>query len=162
MGTETIGNYERVSLAVGFPIHAIEHLSDSFRPRRLAEGGSGSGAQQLVLARLDERGRRIVKRRGTECIFVAQIERAELRSTETGCICQYGLKHGLQIARRAGNDAQHLRGCGLPLERLREIARAQAHLIEQANVFDGDHPLIGEGPDKRDFSVAERLNLGTG
>src|SRR5690242_7229970 len=118
--------------------------------------------EQLVLARVDERGRRVVKCRGAECISVAEIEGAEFRPTQPGCIRQYGLKYGLQIAWRAGNDPQHLRGCGLLLERLREIARARAHLIEQPDVLDRDHCLIGEGPDKRDLAVAERLNSRTG
>src|SRR5262247_561662 len=89
------GDHERVSLAVRFATHTIEHLSDPFRPRRIAEGGARAGTQQLVLACLDEGGRRVVKCRGAECISVAQIEGAEVRPAQTGCICQYGLEHGL-------------------------------------------------------------------
>ena len=38
-----------------------------------------------------------------------------------------------------GDDAQHLGGSGLLLQRLAQLARARLHLIEQPHVLDGDH-----------------------
>ena len=59
-------------------------------------------------------------------------------------ILQHGLEHRLQIARRAGDDLQHLAGRGLLLQRLGQIVGALAQLVEQPRVLDGDHGLGGE------------------
>ena len=46
---------------------------------------------------------------------------------------------------------QHLRGRGLLLQRLAQIARARLHLVEQPHVLDRDHRLVGEGRDQLDL-----------
>ena len=45
------------------------------------------------------------------------------------------------------------------LQRLAEIVRALAELIEQARVLNRDDGLIGEGFDKGNFSGVERSRL---
>src|SRR5262249_1115515 len=64
-----------------------------------------------------------------------------------------------QFARRAGNDSQHLRGRGLLLQRLAQIVRTLAQLVEQAAVLDGDDGLGGEVLDQLDLLVGEGANL---
>ena len=61
-------------------------------------------------------------------------------------------KHRLHVGRRAADDAQHLGGRRLPLERL-------LGLVEQAHVLDRDHRLVGEGLEQRDLLVGERPHL---
>ena len=70
--------------------------------------------------------------------------------------CQHRLEHRLQLAGRTGDDLQHLGGRGLLLQRLREIARARLHLVEQPHVLDRDHRLVGEGGDQLDLLIGER------
>src|ERR1700738_1173828 len=55
-----------------------------------------------------------------------------------------GVENGLKIEGRAADYLEHVGGCGLLLERFREIARALAQLVEQARVLDGDDGLCGE------------------
>ena len=64
-----------------------------------------------------------MERRGVEGISVVQVERAKLGSTDAGCVLEHSLKYGLQIAGRTRNDAQHLGGRRLLLQRLGEFAR---------------------------------------
>ncbi len=45
------------------------------------------------------------------------------------------------------------------LERRGELARARLHLVEQADVLDGDHGLFREGLDERDLLVGEGLGF---
>src|SRR5262249_52332776 len=104
-------------------------MSDLFRPGGAAEASIGARAERRTFAIRDERWWRVVKRRGLEGISVVQIERAKLGSADAGCVLQHGLKHGLQIARRAGDDAQHLRCGPLLLPRLGELAREQVDIF---------------------------------
>ena len=62
------------------------------------------------------------------------------------------MEHRLKLARRAGDDLQHLRGGGLLRERF-------AQLAEQPRVFDGNHRLGGEVRQEFDVLVGERAYL---
>ena len=53
------------------------------------------------------------------------------------------------------DDLQHLRGRGLLLQRLGQLARARLHLVEQPHVLDRDHRLVGEGGDELDLLIGE-------
>ena len=68
------------------------------------------------------------------------------------------LEHRLQIAGRRADDLKHIGGRGLLLQRLREIARLRLHLVEQPDILDGDHGLVGEGLQQVDLLVGERLH----
>ena len=74
-------------------------------------------------------------------------------------VFQHRLEHRLQLARRAGDDLQHLRGRGLLLQRLGEIVGALAQLVEQPRVLDGDDGLGGEVLHQLDLLVGERPYL---
>src|SRR5262249_3371055 len=50
-----------------------------------------------------------------------QVQHAELGLAEPRRVRQYGLEHGLQVAGRARDDAQHLIGRRLPLLRLGKV-----------------------------------------
>ena len=54
---------------------------------------------------------------------------------------------------------EHLRGRGLLLQRLGELARARLHLVEQPRVLDRDHGLVGEGLDQLDLLVGKGPHL---
>ena len=66
-------------------------------------------------------------------------------------VLQHGREHRRKLARRAGNDLQHLTRRGLLLQRFGEIVGALAQLVEQPRVLDGDDGLRGE--------VLDQLNL---
>ena len=67
------------------------------------------------------------------------------RFAESGCIFRDRIQHGLNICRRASDDAQDLTRRRLLLQRFFE-------LLEQSDVLDRDHRLIGEGFEKRDLA----------
>ncbi len=70
------------------------------------------------------------------------------------------VENRLQIGRRARDDAENVVGRGLLLQRFGERLVARLHLVEQTNVLDGDHRLVGEGLQQRDLLVAEGPDLG--
>ena len=115
---------------------------------------------QLASACLGIGGRRVVQRDGAKRISFAKPKRAEFGLTNASGIRKHRLEHWLQLTRRATDDTQHLRGRGLLLQRLGEIARARLHLVEQPHVLDRDHRLVGEGGDQLDLLVGERPDLG--
>src|SRR4029453_16113838 len=74
-------------------------------------------------AKLGKGGWRIVQCADTKSVFIVEIKRAKLGFADAGRILQHGLEYRLQGARRAGNDAQHLRRCRLLLQRFAEVVR---------------------------------------
>ena len=48
---------------------------------------------------------------------------------------------------------------GLLLQRFRDFAIARLDLVEQPDILDGDHSLVGEGLDQLDLLCRERLHL---
>ena len=96
---------------------------------------------------------------GVALVTSGTLIHAEPGFAETHGIRQHDLKYRLQLARRAGNDVQHLRGCVLLLQCLGEITRALAQLVEQPGVLDGDDGLRGEIIHQLDLLVGERAHL---
>ena len=70
------------------------------------------------------------------------------------------LEHRLDVGRRARDDAQDLAGRRLLLQRLGEVAVARLQLLEQADVLDRDHRLVGEGLEQLDLPVGNGSGLG--
>ena len=64
-----------------------------------------------------------------------------------------GVEYRLHIGRRAADDAEHLGGCRLIFQRLTQFCVALLDLFKQADVFDGDDRLSGEGFEQPDMSV---------
>ena len=76
------------------------------------------------------------------------------------------VEHALQVGRRRGDDAQHLGGGGLLLQRLGDLAVALLklgvallQLLEQPGVLDGDHRLVRERLQQRDLPIGEWTEL---
>src|SRR5205085_7133861 len=73
-------------------------------------------------------GRRVVHGGDAEFLAIAQIQISEICSADSYGVLQHGLENRLQFSRRTADDAQYLRGCGLLLQRFRELARQQGTL----------------------------------
>jgi hypothetical protein len=69
------------------------------------------------------------------------------------------IEHRLQIEGRAADHLERVGGGGLLLQRLTQIVRALAQLVEQADILDGDDGLRGEVRDQLDLLVGERAHL---
>ena len=73
--------------------------------------------------------------------------------------CGYLLRRGgSQIAGRRTDDLQHFGCCGLLLEGFLEIARLGLYLVEQANIFDSDHSLVGKSGNQGYLLFSKKLN----
>src|SRR2546421_4053648 len=66
-----------------------------------------------------------------------------------------GLEDGSHFGRRGRDHPQDIAAASLVGESLRKIARLRLHLVEQPDVFDGDHRLVGESGYKLDLLVRE-------
>src|SRR6202171_5636033 len=65
----------------------------------------------------------------------------------------------LQIECRPAYDLEHVGGGRLLLQRFAQILSARLHFLEQTDIADRDHRLIGEGLQQRNLFIAERLHL---
>jgi len=61
------------------------------------------------------------------------------------------LEDGLHIGLRTTDDGQDLARCGLPGEGDGKFLVPRLELLEQADVLDGNHGLVGEGLEQRDL-----------
>ena len=73
--------------------------------------------------------RRVVQRNASESIALIQVQIAELGAADAYRVGQHGREHRLQVARRAGDDLEHLGGRGLLLPSLSELAPACFELL---------------------------------
>ena len=70
------------------------------------------------------------------------------------------MENRLQFARRRADHLEHVGGGSLLLQRLGEIGGLGLHLVEQADVADSDHGLVGEGLEQSDLLITEWVHLG--
>ena len=117
--------------------------------------GGGTTSVAPALLRQTRAAHHAARQRG-KCPFSYRYRHAELGLADARRVRQHGLEHRLKLAGRARDDLQHLRGRGLLLQCLGEVARARLHLVEQPHVLDRDHRLVGEGRDQLDLLVGER------
>src|SRR5262249_47692307 len=61
--------------------------------------------------------------------------------------------------RRGGDHLEDVGAAGLVGESLGKITRSCLHLLEQADIADGDHGLVGKGLQQGDLLVAEPVHL---
>src|SRR6516165_4920947 len=88
-------------------------------------------------------------------VAVAEKDPRVQRFAQTGGIRDDRVQNRLKIARRFADDAQHLCGSGLLLQRLGELARARLHLLKQPHIFNGDESLVGKSSDELDLFFRE-------
>ena len=61
------------------------------------------------------------------------------------CALDDGVEDRLHVRGRAADDAEHLGRRRLMLQRFAQFRVAFAEFLEQADILDGDHRLVGEG-----------------
>src|SRR5262249_42957607 len=93
-------------------------------------------------------GRRNVTGDETKEICVAKEQTTERSLAKPGRLLQHSLEHRLQLTRRAANNLEHVRGCGLLLERL-------AQFVKQPRILNGDDGLGGEVLHQRLLLIVE-------
>jgi hypothetical protein len=93
-----------------------------------------------------------MKRGHSQLTAVEQRQVTELGLADARCTFQDGLKDRIELPGRARDDAQHVGGGGLLLQRL-------AQLLEQTRVLDGDHSLVGKILYQFDLLIVEWADL---
>ena len=104
----------------------------------------------------DRRGsaQRSMPRHHTQMLPFETIDRRVRCPAHPGGVLGHGLHDRLQIGRRARDHPQDLACGGLLLQRL-------LRLVEQADVLDRDHGLVGEGLEESHLRIRERTDLAT-
>src|SRR5262249_29014319 len=69
------------------------------------------------------------------------------------------LEDRLEVERGPADHLEQLAGRRLLLERDSQFAVARLQLLEETDVFDSDHGLVGEGLEEADLLVGERAHL---
>ncbi len=140
-----------------------EHIVDVHRAELLEDPGQGrvrpgpDGSAPVVL---DERRLGAPEGGGVVGLAVEEEQSAALRLAQPRGVVEDRVEHGLDVGRRARDDAQDLGGGRLLLQRLGQLAVSSLQLLEQPHALDGDHGLIGEARHELDLLVGEGPNVG--
>src|SRR4030095_10249529 len=84
---------------------------------------------------------------------LAQSQRNIIDSTHLCGALDDCVEHRLHIRRRAADNSEHLRCCRLMFQGFAQFCVALLQFLEQADVFNRDNGLVGEGFEKRDLLV---------
>ena len=71
-----------------------------------------------------------------------------------------GIEDRLHVGGRAADDAERLGRRRLMFQRLAQLRVALAEFFEQADIFNGDDGLVGEGLQKGDLFFSKKTDLG--
>jgi hypothetical protein len=88
----------------------------------------------------------------TELLAIVSCQRADGGAAEGVCLVEHRTEHRREVAGRAVDDLQHLRGRGLLVERL-------ARLGHQPRILHRDDRLRREIFEQRDLLIGERPHL---
>ena len=117
---------------------------------------------RVVLRELDECRGRPAGRHQTVEVPILLINQARIGAAQSHGALDEDRQHGLEVEGRAADDLEDLAGGRLLLQGLGQLAVPSLELLEQADVLDGDHRLVGEGPDQLDLLLGERAPLPPG
>ena len=79
--------------------------------------------------------------------------------TNPGGALNDSVEDRLHVRWRAADDTEHLGRCRLMLQGLAQFCVALLDLLEQPDVLDGDHGLVGEGFEEVDLLFGEGTDL---
>src|SRR5262249_46275122 len=88
-------------------------------------------------------------------------QHAEFGLADSYRVKKHGLEYRLKLAGRARDYLENLRCSRLLLQRLGGFARTRLDLVEQANVFDCDHRLVGKGGHQFDLLGGKLVHCAT-
>ena len=98
-------------------------------------------------------GSRPVVRHRSKSVAIDATNHRIVRIAQPSRILGNHIQHRLNVRRRAGDDTQNFARRSLLLQRLLEF-------LEQPDVLDGDHRLVGEGFEQLDLRRGEGAHLG--
>ena len=92
-------------------------------------------------------------------VLLAESQHHVINPTNPRRALDDGVEDRLHVRRRAADDPEHLGGCRLMLQGLAQFGVALLEFLEQTDVLDGDHGLVGEGFKQLDLLVSKRTNF---
>ena len=101
----------------------------------------------------------VVGHHGSEELTVESEDRRLHGLAQSDRVLGQGLEDRLEIEGGPADHLEQLAGRRLLLEGDPQLAVARLQFLEQADVFDGDDGLIGEGLEQLDLLVAEGADL---
>jgi len=131
------GNYAGTTLDISLLRPQVGGVDYCFGFGDAGERGTGNIAYvhgRLPPPQLDVVRGCAVHRDRAKGVSLAKEQIAELCLAESRRVRQHGLEHGLQVAGRARDDAQHLGGGGLLLQRFAQFVGALLDLLFQTGV----------------------------
>ena len=147
----------RVLAALREFVHFGLHVSDVDGPpvqhRSASDSSRGRAGERTP--RRGRWGSRRDARRGGTSPSRRQMADVERLAQASGAL-RHGVEHGLDVGRRARDDAQDLACRRLLLQRLGQVAVARLQFLEQADVLDRDHRLVGERLEQRHLPARRR------
>ena len=139
----------------GSQVRDLSHVLGLDRRRQHA---SGRWAIRLITSHRGKRWIIIIARDRAYHAALEQHHRSELGAANVDCVLQHLVEHRGKIRRRRTDDLQDLGGRGLLLKGFLEIVRLGLYLVEQVDIADRDHRLVGEGLNELDLLLAERAS----
>ena len=140
--------------SVGGVVGSVAHL---LCPHDVIEVTARRRSKRSALHEFDKCRRRTEVRGAAKRLAIEAHQHPEFGLANSCGILQQALENGLQVAGRTRDHLEHVGGGGLLLKRLAECARAGLHLVEETNIFDGNHCLIGKRGEQLDLLITERL-----
>ena len=147
-------------------VFGIGHDIEDLNRAPLDHGAAGDGAavdgQRVVLKEIDI-GLGIADG-GSRAVLVAHTTHDEghVGVAEQRRSVDERIEHRLQVEGRAADGLEHVADRGLLLQRFAQLFGACLHLVEQSDVLDRDHGLVGEHLEQADVLFGERAGLRRG
>src|SRR5262245_29944994 len=92
-------------------------------------------------------------------VSVAEAQHHVINSTNPGGALNDGVEYGLHVSRRTADDAEHFGRRRLMLQSFPQFCVALLDLLEQPDILDGDHGLIGKSFKESNLFFRERTDF---
>jgi hypothetical protein len=142
----------RVLAALWEFVHLALHVSDVEGPSVQHRSTSDSSADKRKGCFPDgASGNRSVMGYKEEPVAFPAPDVSVGRFTQASRALRYGIEHGPDISRRAGDDAEDFARGGLLLQSFGEVAIARLLLVDKPGVFYRNDSLVGKGFEQLDL-----------
>src|SRR5438477_9447961 len=142
-------------LRIGLDVRDVGNRALEDRPP--CPEGPGWARRVYAIRCLEGFGGVVVLGDPMEQLAVELIERAEEPVAQPHGASDDRVEDRLHVGLGPADDTQDLSCRRLLLKRLGEVAIARLQLLEQADILDGDHGLVGKGLEQRYLFIRERL-----
>ena len=145
-------------LWIDLDVGDVDHRASEDRPP--TSEGPGGAHRECAAHPLDAFGGEIVLGGKMNQFAVEPKQRGEKPVAQPHGAPHNDVEDRLDVGRRARDHPQDVGRGGLLLERRRQLSVSRLQLLEQPDVLDRDHRLVGERLEDRDLFGREGMDLG--